>query len=71
VSDYFLAKRILDGDAGYDNGSDMIEDGGDKVLNFVSVGKKIISLCNLPWTEYDDDDDDLGSIVWCMTCRWS
>lgn len=39
VSDYFLAKRILDGDAGYDNGADMIEDGGDKVLNYVSVGK--------------------------------
>ena len=40
VSDYFLAKRVLDGDAGYDNGADMVEDGGDKVLNFVRVGEK-------------------------------
>ena len=38
VSDYFLAKRILDGDGYYANGIDMVEDGGDKVLNIVTVG---------------------------------
>lgn len=42
VSDYFLAKRILDGDAGYDNGAYMVEDGGDKILNFVNVGECLI-----------------------------
>jgi len=43
VSDYFSAKRVLDGDAGYSaGGADMmrmLEDGGGGVMNLVSVGK--------------------------------
>ena len=43
VSDYFLAKRLLDGDSGYPSGAGagagMVEDGGDRVMNLVTVGE--------------------------------
>ena len=44
VSDYFLAKRILDGDGGYSFTNDaMLEDGGNRVMNLVKVGKMLVS----------------------------